>query len=177
MMKNLVLIALFLFSLEGFAQFNNNNGGRGTLQHRRPVNSKSQKPPEFNVEKAIGLNFYDVEKVLNKMKIKNSDANYTSLVSLFENFNKELKDYSRINSFSFSEAKKTIEAAQKKSMDSQDYSFVQKAYLKIIEDLKPAINLVKEKNEELDKNLKGLLSEKQFSKWEKYKKKQARSRS
>ena len=71
MMKNLVLIALFLFSVEGFAQFNNNNGGRGTLQHRRPVNSKSQKPPEFNVHKAIGLYFYDAEKVLKKKNFIN----------------------------------------------------------------------------------------------------------
>ena len=176
MMKNLVLIALFLFSVEGFAQFNNNNGGRGTLQHRRPVNSKSQKPPEFNVHKAIGLYFYDAEKVLKKISVKSSDPNREKLVSIFTTFNKELKDFSRINSFSFSEAKTTIEAAQKKSMQQSNYSFVQKAYVKILGSLKPAIDQVKEKNEKLDKDLESLLSKKQFSKWGKYKKKIARSR-
>lgn len=172
MMKNLVLIALFLFSLEGFAQFNN-NGGRGTLQHRRPVNSKSQKPPEFNVEKAIGLNFYNAEKILKKIGVKSSDPNREKLVSIFKSFNKNLKDFSRINSFTFSEAKTIVEAAQKKTMDAKDYSFVQKAYLKVLEDLKPAIDQVKEKNEKLDKELEGLLSKKQFSKWEKYKAKKS----
>ena len=61
-----------------------------------------------------------------------------------------------------------MESAQKESMKSRDFSALQKANKEVTESFKPIIKVIDDKEKKLDDVLKGILSEKQFKKWTKY---------
>lgn len=164
MKRNLVFILLlFLSTTMSIAQFNRNNG-RNTTQNNRP-----QKPPEFNPEKIVGLVVYKVDKVLKKIGVKKSDKNYATIVSELTTFNKNITQFSRIHSFTFSESKKTMEAAQKQATSSNNFSTLKSTYLVVGKKLNPILEQINEKEKILNQVLEPLLSKKQYDKWIKYK--------
>ncbi len=157
-----IILLLLLTSFSINAQF-----GRRPV-NRTPVNTRAQKPPEVNIEKLVGIYFYDIEKTTKKIGIKKSDKNYNKIVSLLNTFNKEQRDITRINSFLLSDSKNNLEAAQKSAQAARDYSIIQNAYTAVAKKLKPLIDLTKQRTEKLTKSFEEILSKKQFKKWNKY---------
>lgn len=164
MNKHIVFILLFLFSVTINAQFN-----RQRIQPRTPVVSQQQRFPEVDVEKAVGMIFYDSEKVLKKIGVKKSSKNFSLIVSILKKFNRDLNQVKRINSFLFSEGKSKIEFARKESAKSGDFSIIRNATKDVTTMFEPIVEVVKEKEKNLDLELEKILSSKELNKWNKYK--------
>lgn len=164
MNKHIVFILLFLFSATINAQFN-----RQRIQPRTPVVSQQQRFPEVDVEKAVGMIFYDSEKVLKKIGVKKSSKNFNLIISILKKFNRDLNQVKRINSFLFSEGKSKIEFARKESAKSGDFSIIRNATKDVTTMFEPIVEVVKEKEKNLDLELEKILSSKELNKWNKYK--------
>ena len=170
MNKNIIFTLLILFSLTAEAQFQNNRGGRQRVLER-PPNTARQSDPVFDVEKNIGMTFYNVEKIAKKISVKKSSETYKKITSIFSAFNKDLKQVKRINTFVLTEGKTKVELAQKDVIDNRDYSVLEKAYKEVSVSFAPIVKVIEEKEVVLEKDLAKVLSEKQLKKWKKYKKK------
>ncbi|MAC86888.1 MAG: hypothetical protein CMQ52_02010 [Gammaproteobacteria bacterium] len=169
MIKHVFFISIILFSATSVAQFDSQyNRGRRT-QQRQPMTTPKQKPPSFNVEKAIGMNIYNIEKVMKKIGVKGSSDYRQDVTNIFKDFNKDLNQVKRINTFLFSEGKLKMEAAQKESFNTRDYGILQEAYKEVTATFKPVTKIVKEKEDHLDEKLEKILSVKEYKKWKKYK--------
>lgn len=164
MNRHIVFILLFLFSVTINAQFN-----RQRIQPRTPVVSQQQRFPEVDVEKAVGMIFYDSEKVLKKIGVKKSSKNFNLIISILKKFNRDLNQVKRINSFLFSEGKSKIEFARKESAKSGDFSIIRNATKDVTTMFEPIVEVVKEKEKNLDLELEKILSSKELNKWNKYK--------
>ena len=69
----------------------------------------------------------------------------------------------------FYEGKAKIEFARQESFKTKDYSVIQKATKEVTSTFEPIIEVVEEKEKNLDLELEKVLSSKQFKKWIKYK--------
>jgi Zn-dependent M32 family carboxypeptidase len=139
------------------------------MQPRQPRAAQQPRAPKIDVEKAVGLTFYNIEKVAKKIGVKKSSETFDKLASIFNSFNRELKQVKRINTFLFSEGKSKMEAAQKEAMKNRDFSALQKANKEVTESFKPIIKVIEEKEEKLDTEIEKMLTDKQQKKWVKYK--------
>ncbi len=167
MIRNIIILALVLFSISAEAQYNR----RQRVLERAPSQAQAQKFPEFRPEKAIGISIYDLEKVTKKIRLKKSADNYKKVMTVFNDFHKEINQIKRINSFTFVQAKEKISIAQKSTLESRDFSELQAAYKDVSKTFEPIVKIVEEKEKGLDESLEKLLSKKQFKKWVAYKKK------
>ena len=168
MTRSLILLFFVLFSLTAESQLVNR---RQRTLDRTPGTTTEQKLPEFNVEKAIGLSIYDVERVTKKLSIKKSSDKFAKVKSIFKKFNSDQRQLLRINTFSFNEAKTQVEAAQRTVLENRDYSVLERVYKQVSDGFKPITEQVEKREKALDESLKPLLSEKQFNKWKKLQKK------
>lgn len=174
MIKNILLIIILLFSIIAEAQYGSRYGSqynnrRQSMQPRQPRAAQQPRAPKIDVEKAVGLVFYNLEKTIKKIGVKKSSDAFLKLTSAFSLFNKELKQIKRINTFLFNEGKSKMEAAQRESMKSRDFSPLQKANKEVTESFKPIIKVIEDKEKKLEVTLKEILTSKQLKKWEKYK--------
>lgn len=165
MIKSLILIALFSFSTTIEAQYNR----RYRAQPVRSMPAKKPRAPEFNVEKSIGMTFYNIEKVGKKIGLKKTSKQFELIAVIFNRFDKDMKQVKRINGFLFYEGKKKIEDAQKEALDKGDYSIIQGAYKEVASLFETIVALIEEKEKGLDDELEKILSSKQLKKWKKYK--------
>ena len=62
-----------------------------------------------------------------------------------------------------------MEAAQKETIKSRDFTALQKANKEVTESFKPIIKVIEDKEKKLDLELKEVLTGKQQKKWIKYK--------
>mgnify|MGYP000893994098 CR=1 FL=1 len=92
MIKNLIFTTIILFSITVDAQYNSqfNRGGRRNQQRQQPMTTPKQKPPKFNVEMAVGMTFYNIEKVTKKIGIKKDSKKFIVVSSIFKKFNADL---------------------------------------------------------------------------------------
>jgi len=168
-MKKNILLFLLLISLSVSAQYEDSQRRRNL--ERRQVNRQPLEKPKFKTEKYLGIIIYDGKKVAKKTGVKKKSEKGKKLLTIISEFNKSLKEMIRINSFTFLEMKEYVEKSQEKAQESGDFSIMRDVQKTINERFKPFSNDFKEKEEKLDVSLKELLSEKEFKKWEKYKKK------
>ncbi|MDA7798910.1 hypothetical protein N8948_01725 [Flavobacteriaceae bacterium] len=168
-MKHIFFISIILFSITAEAQYNSQYNRRQSMQPRQPRAAQQPRAPKIDVEKAVGLTFYNIEKVAKKIGVKKSSKTFDKIASIFNSFNRELKQVKRINTFLFSEGKSKMEAAQKEAMKNRDFSALQKANKEVTESFKPIIKVIEEKEEKLDTDIEKVLTDKQQKKWVKYK--------
>ena len=168
MIKQVLFICLFFSAFFAEAQYNSQFNRRQGMQPRQPQAAQQPRAPKIDVEKAVGLVFYNIDKVTKKTGIKKSSDAYQKVSSILNSYNKELKQIKRINTFLFSEGKSKMEAAQKEAIKNRDYTVLQIANKEVTESFKPIISTIEEKKEKLNMNLEEILSEKQLKKWKKY---------
>lgn len=167
-------IFLFFLFLGFVAQAQYGNMNRRQRQRHIPQNQQNQQKapePNFNVKEYLGLVIYDIKKTAKKSSIKLSSKVGKEFSSILTDYNKNIKDISRINSFVLSNAKQMIESFQKKALKTRDFSNQSKVVKQMIESLKGISETLKVEDKKLDKTIRNLLSNKQYKKWIKYNKK------
>tara|TARA_B110000116_G_scaffold170282_1_gene147205 strand:- start:150 stop:698 length:549 start_codon:yes stop_codon:yes gene_type:complete len=170
------IILLFLFtSLVVHSQFNPRNG-RNNQRQRQQIPQTTQKTPEpnFQIEKYLGIIVYDLKKVSKKSSVKLSSDEGKQFSKVLTKYNKDIKDITRINSFLLRSTKEMVESFQKKSRKTGDFSNQPKIQKKMVENLKPISETLKEEDRKLNTLIKNILSEKQYKKWLKYNKKMSK---
>jgi len=170
MIKRLIFISIIFFSLAAEAQYNSRYNRRQPMQARQPIASQQTRTPKIDVEKAVGMTFYNIEKVVKKIGVKKSSKTFPLISKILNLFNKNLNQIKRINTFLFSEGKSKIEAAQKEALKNRDYSALVKANNEVSLSFKPVIKVLEGEEEKLDLDLEKILTSKQLKKWSKYKK-------
>jgi transcription termination factor NusB len=168
-MKKIVLFIAFIVVVSHHIEAQ--LGGRGGRNfNRQPVNSQPRQAPKFDVKQAIGLTIYEIDRVMKRINMKEKDKNYKKVVTVFNRFNKDQRDLSRINSFQFTQAEDKVNKIQEDVLkNGADYTLLTGAYKEVGEKFKPLTEQIKEKEKTLDADLKPLLSAKQFKKWTKLK--------
>lgn len=167
MIKKIIFLFILSCSLTIQAQYgygSNNQSQRNTMQTQQ----RQAPDPNFNVERFVGIIYYDVTKAAKKSKVKLASENGKKFSKILTDYNTAVKNISRINSFFLSSTKKMVENFQKTASKSGDFSDQQKIMQKMNETLKPIAETLQKEDEKLDKDIKGLLTEKQYDKWIKY---------
>lgn len=166
MIKNNILILLVLFTLSAEAQFNRNSRlDRRLTSPQRPQNDKL---PEFQPLRFVGLVIYDADKVVKKISVRKKE-DVKKVKAIITKYNGIFNGIKRINTFTFNDIKKSVEAAQKKAVKTQDYSLIESTQKKMLEAFKPIVAEIERQDKSFDAELKTVLSKKQFKKWGKYK--------
>jgi hypothetical protein len=171
MKKIILLFILFLSFAEAQAQFNNGMNRRQRQRDYTQSSDRKAPEPKFDVNRYLRIVVYDVEKTVKKSGVKLSSKEGKQFSKILTDYNKEIKAITRINSFTFKETKNMVEGFQKLAMKTGDFSEQPNVQKKIIENLKPVANTLKEEDLSLNKKLKEILTEKQYKKWIKYNKK------
>lgn len=169
-MKKYIFLLFMLTNFLAHSQF----GGMRNQGMRQQIPQTPQKAPEpnFNIEKYLGLIIYeDIDKAAKKSSINLSSDEGKQFSKLLTNYNKKVKDISRINSFTMRSTKEMVENFQKNAMESGDRSNQIAVQKTIMENLKPISETLKVEDLALAKSLKEILSEKQYKKWLKYNRK------
>ena len=168
-MKKIILLLILSCAFNAQAQYGYGNNGQSQQRQRQSMQPQQKAPePKFEVEKYIGIIIYDIEKAAKKSKIKPSSKVGKEFSNVLTNYNKEIKEITRINSFLLRSTKDMVENFQKKVMKTGDNSNQPKIQKKMNENLKPISETLKIEDRKLDKNIKKLLSDKQYKKWIKY---------
>ncbi|SDS52503.1 hypothetical protein SAMN05216503_3339 [Polaribacter sp. KT25b] len=171
-MKKLILLIILFSAFAAEAQYGN---GYGSQQRRRQsdmMQTQEKAPePNFEIEKYLGIVIYNIEKAAKKTKIKLSSKEGKLFSKALTEYNKDIKDITRINSFLLRSTKETVENFQKVSAKSGDFSNRTEVIKTMNDNLKPISNTLKKEDIKLDATMKSILSEKQYKKWIKYNRK------
>jgi hypothetical protein len=168
-MKKVVYIIVLLFSLGLNAQPPGGGGGRGQQNQNRQGEDKSE-IKKFKASEVAGIFYYDIEKVVKKLKVKKEEEQ-SPIKKAIRNYNFKIKEILLLNAVKFSDLDILVNSMSK-GKDNDARLQVRK---KVGEVVKPIRDRVHENEKELNLILKGLLSEKQFKKWLKYQKKKKES--
>lgn len=168
-MKKIILLLILAVAFTAQAQYGYGNNSQ--RQRNVPQTQTEAPEPNFEVEKYVGIVIYDIEKAAKKSKVKLSSKEGKEFSKVLTKYNKDIKDFTRINSFLLRSTKDMVENFQKTSMKSGDFSEQPKIQKKMNENLKPIVETLKIEDKKLDTTLKNLLSEKQYNKWIKYNRK------
>lgn len=173
-MKNIFLFLITFLTFNLFAQRSGGGGGRGQ-QGQNPQSEKSEEIKKFSASDAAGLFYYDVEKVVKKLKIKEEKSQY-AIKKALRNYNFKIKEILFLNSEKFSDLDLVISSLpkpskQERNQSSEDDSVENNDRRKIIGNIiRPIRDEVQIHETELNQILEGILSEKQQKKWLKYQK-------
>lgn len=169
-MKKFILLLILFSAFAAEAQY-----GYGNQQRRRQSDliQTQEKPddPVFKVEQYLGIVVYDIEKAAKKSSISLSSKEGKEFSKTLTEYNKDIKEITRINSFLLRSTKEMVENYQKSAMKSGDFSGQLKVQQTMIENLKPISDTLVEEDKKLDKLMKTILTEKHYKKWIKYNRK------
>ena len=166
-MKKIFCFAILLLHLSFYAQPPRGNGnGRRTQQNQQRVQNRT--PKKFKASEVAGLFFYDIKKVVKKLKIKD-DNKKTSFSKLLRDYNFKIKEIKLINADKFKKFDKLVNAEMQLRRNSgnhrtknDDNGGIRE---KVQEFIRPIRQKVREKENSLNEDLAKILSKKQNKKW------------
>ena len=173
-MKNIFIVLIIFLTFNLYAQPPGGGGGRRS-QGQNPQSEQSQEVKKFSASDAAGLFYYDIEKVVKKIKVKDEKSQYAVKKAL-RNYNFRIKEILFLNSENLSGLDLVISSLPKPSKEernqsSEDKSAENNDRRKIIGNIiGPIRKEVKVHETELNQILEDILSEKQQKKWLKYQK-------
>ncbi len=170
-MKKLIFFISLITSLSTLAQIGMGNRGMGRQRMGQMNQTPNTVKPKFEVDKYLGIVIYEIEKVAKKSGIKLSSETGKQFKNIITDYNKRIKDFRRINSFTLRNTKEMVESFQKTAQESKDFSGYEAIQKKMAENLKPIAETLKNEDIKLNTIIKKLLSEKQYKKWIKYNRK------
>ncbi len=159
-MKNLYFIAILFLSVNFYAQ--SPRGNKGNKQ-------QNQKPKEFKASEAAGLFYYDIDKIIKKLKVKDDEAKQ-KITKAIRNYNFQIKKIALLNSTKFNDLNLIMNSRQK-GQENKDDNFREKIQ-EVIRPIRQEVHLEEEK---LNEELETLLDVKRNKKWLKYQKKKKQS--
>lgn len=173
-MKKLLFLSCVLFSISFYAQ---PPGGRGNMRDfgQRGQNNK-EKPREFKARKAAGIFYYDVDKVVKKIKIKR-EILQSNIKEYLREYNDKVKNIALLNSEKFEQLNELMknnrpsrnQNSYENNEDETDESVVN-IRKKVGYVIRPVKKEIRTLELELNANMEAVLSEKQFAKWMKHQK-------
>jgi hypothetical protein len=168
-MKRILIVLIAFASSTFFAQRHGTGGGR-RLQIQDSLSNQKQKVKKFSSSDVAGIFYYDIEEIINKLKLK--DETKQGVVSkALTNYNFKIKEISFLNSKKFLDFDLAVNSVMKGN-DREASLEMRKKVGEIIGPIKVEIH---ENEKELNQTLKSILSEKQQKKWLKYQKKMKES--
>ena len=157
-MKKLFFIAALLLSISFYAQPPEGGG-------RRPTQGQNQQGEEREVRKfkasdAAGIFYYEIEKVVKKVKIKD-DVLKAKISKFIKNYNHKIREISFLNSVNFSDLDVIVNSKSLRK-NEEGRAEMRKNIDKII---RPVRDSIHENEIDLNQNFESVLSEKQLKKW------------
>ena len=168
-MKNIFLVLITFLTFNLFGQPPGGGGGRG----QQGQEQQAEEIKKFSASDAAGLFYYEVEKVIKKIKVKDEKKQYQVKKAL-RNYNFKIKEILFLNSEKFSDLDLVINSLpklskQERNQSSEDNSEENTDKREIIENIiGPVREEVHINESELNQVLEEILSEKQQKKWIKY---------
>jgi hypothetical protein len=166
-MKKILFILVTFLTVNLFAQ---PPGGARRKQGQKPKTDQTKKIKKFSSSDVAGVFYYDIEKVIKKLKVKNEKKKY-SIEKALKNYNFKVKEISFLNSEKFTDFDLVLDAASK----TNDRKGTMAMRKKVVEVIRPIRDSIYANEKELNKTLENLLSEKQQKKWLKHQKKKKQS--
>jgi hypothetical protein len=163
-MKKVFFIAVLVLSIGLNAQPPGGGGGRSQQNQNRQGGEKRE-IKKFKASEVAGIFYYEIEKVVKKLKVKKEEVQLPIQKAL-RNYNFKIKEILFLNSEKFSDIDILVNSLAK----GKDKSARLELRKKVEKVIRPIRDSVHEYEKELNLTLKGLLSEKQFKKWLKYQK-------
>ncbi|WP_158838409.1 hypothetical protein [Polaribacter sp. L3A8] len=161
-MKKILLIVILFLTFNIAAQ---RSRGGGRQQSQNPELNQTKEVKKLTAKDIAGIFYYDVDKVIKKVKLKDDDKQYTVTKAL-RNYNFKIKEILFLNATKFSDLDLLMNSISK-GKDNENSRNIREKVRKVIRPIKDSVH----KNEkELNEILKGILSEKQDKKWLKYQK-------
>lgn len=168
-MKKIIFFLILGSAFAAQAQYGYGNGQR--QRQRQTVQAPQEAPkPNFDVKKYLGVIVYEPEKAARKSGVKLKTKVGDQFCKMVTDYNKSIKDITRINSFLLRSTKDVVEGFQRNAIKSGDFSEQPNVLKKMNENLKPISETLKVEDKKLDTSMKKLLSKKQYEKWIKYNK-------
>jgi hypothetical protein len=178
-MKNISFFLIAFITVNVFAQPRGGGGG-GRQQGRNSQFDETQEVKKFSASDAAGVFYYDIEKVIKKIKVKDEKKQY-QIKKALRNYNSKISEISFLNSDKFEELDIAINSLPKRSRqsrnqfsedDSENKNDIRKKTGLII---RPVKDEIRENERELNRVLEEILSKKQQKKWLKFQKKKKES--
>jgi hypothetical protein len=169
-MKKIFYFILLFIHFSFYAQ-PSGGGQRGGRQNQEGQQNSEVK--KFNASEVAGLFFYDIKKIIKKIKIKDNITK-DSVTKLLKNYNFEIREISLLNANKFKDLNAIVNAGigSRNNTGNQDSNSYKNTGLrkKVQEIIRPIRQEVRENEIKLNENLAAILSEKQNKKWLKYQK-------
>lgn len=185
-MKNIFLIALLLFNFGFYAQGQRggNGGGRQQQNQNRQQGGEKREVKEFKASEAAGVFYYDVEKVVKKIKVKD-ESTKNKVKTALNNYNFKVKEIAFLNSDKFNdldEVMKTMKGSNRGQLnrnENNDDEDLENPITnkkegirgKVQNVIRPIRSEIRENEKILNETLEGILSKKQNKKWLTYQEK------
>jgi hypothetical protein len=129
----------------------------------------AQQPPDFEAEKAAGIFTYDIDKVIQKLKIKDKDIKQ-SISSAIHEYNAKMYQLSIDHAATFSELDAYFDRQVKLAMQYRDKSQMDGVKADIQKTIPPIRREVMKHEQVLNALMESVLDEKQLKKWLNYQK-------
>ena len=174
-MKHIFFIVFIFLGNISFAQ-TSRGGGNGNGRQLQNQNRQFSDQREVKILKATdiaGILYYDVNKVIKKVKIKNDDLK-KSVSKAFNDYNFKIKEISLLNADKLRVLdvlmKSRRGSGRRGQNDDNETNKGDDFRQKMRKIIRPIRREIGENEVILNETLKGLLSEKQMKKWLKYQK-------
>ena len=173
-MKKIVFIATLLISSLIYAEPQRGGGMRGRTSQDNDRQPEARKIKEFSAAEAAGIFYYDVPKVLKKLKIKDNAIKAQVRRSL-RTYNFKVKQIALLKKENFEDLNaimKTARSANRSntSFENNNQDKGPNVRQKVGEVIRPIRTKIITLEETLNDSLIAVLSEKQNKKWIKYQK-------
>jgi len=128
---------------------------------------RAQQPPEFNAFEKAGIEKYDSEKVIKKLKI--TDETFKNKVTKhIQIYNQEMDNLLLIHGNTLENLEKEFDKNVKIAIQNRDRSQMNGVKAKIGNIIPPIRLEVQKHKDVLNEDMKVLLTEKQYKKWLRY---------
>ncbi|NOQ91893.1 MAG: hypothetical protein GQ552_04160 [Flavobacteriaceae bacterium] len=143
--------------------------GNGSNQSNQNMSSAMKTMP-IKPENMAGILLYDTDEVIKKLKIKESPKQVL-IEDAIDSYNNNISEVKAFNNQLFDEVKIYLGNARNEAKINNDKFLMKEASQNAKEMLKPVQEKVKKHHEILNFAMENILTDKQFSKWNKYQKK------
>ncbi|MCA0131806.1 hypothetical protein [Winogradskyella alexanderae] len=166
-MKTLIYIVLFF----QFALINAQRpGNMRRANFGQDQNTGMREIPKFESLKLAGIFEYDTKKALKKLKLKKSDTVSLSVISKIENYNQKINQINSDNKDLFEGLDIVVNQNMETARASQNRELIRETMTMVRDKLSPVIEQVRGHEQNLNNQIKKLLSEEQNERWIKYQK-------
>ncbi len=128
-------------------------------------------PPDFDAEKAAGIYTYNMEKVIKKLKLKDSPHKKAATEALYV-FNIKMSELSAENALMFKQLNNDFDQNVQVAIQRRDRSVMNEVKAEIQAKIPPIRQAVTQEEIVLNEAMASILSEEQNKKWLKYQKQQ-----